>query len=373
LEAMRPTEAVVDLSKVAHNVETLAASIAPAELCAVVKADGYGHGAVAVARTAMASGASSLAVALVEEGIELREHGVEAPILVLSEPRPKEMVEVVAHDLVPSVYTGAGLAAAAAAAETNRGGPLDVQLLMDTGMRRVGASPDETLRLADAIAKKPYLRLDGVWTHCAVADEPDAAATDEQLDLFEAGLAKLEEAGHTGFKVHAGNSAVALGHRRGHFDMVRCGIATYGIAPSPALANALDLRPAMAVTSEVSFVKRVQPGDRISYGHRHEFERATVVATIPIGYADGVRRSYWRLGGEVLIRNQPRRIVGTVTMDQIMVDCGPDSDVAVGDPVVVMGAQDTERISAENIAEKLGTIPYEVVCDVGRRVRRRYL
>lgn len=370
---MRPTEAVIDLSKVAHNVEALVASVAPADVCAVVKADAYGHGAVAVARTAIEAGAASLAVALVEEGIELRQHGIEAPILVLSEPRPTEMVEVVDNDLVPSVYSDVGLAAAAAAAETNRGAPLDVQLLVDTGMRRVGAEVSETLRMADAIANKPFLRLDGVWTHCAVADEPDAPATDEQLDLFEATLATLRDAGHSDFKVHAGNSAVALAHPRGHFDMVRCGIATYGIAPSRSLVGSLDLQPAMTVTSEVSFVKRVKAGERISYGHRHEFDRETVVATVPIGYADGVRRSYWRVGGGVLIRNRPRRIVGVVTMDQIMVDCGPDSDVAVGDEVVVMGTQGDRAITAEDIAERLSTIPYEVICDVGRRVRRRYL
>lgn len=370
---MRPTEATINLANIAHNVAVLSEAISPAQLCAVVKADGYGHGAVAVARTAVAAGAPWLAVALVEEGIELREAGITAPILVLSEPRPNEMVEVVAHDLVPSVYTGAGLAAAAAAAETNRGEPLPVQLLVDTGMRRVGAHPDDVGRLVEAIAAKPYLTLQGVWTHCAVADEPDAPATGQQLDQFDVIVAKLRADGYENLMVHAGNSAVAIGHRRGHLDMVRCGIAIYGIAPSGALAGQLDLRPALSVTSEVSFAKRVQPGDRISYGQRHEFERETQVATIPIGYADGVRRSYWRLGGEVLISGKRRRIVGVVTMDQTMVDCGPEGDVEVGDPVVFLGDQAEHSISAFDIAEKLGTIPYEVVCDVGRRVRRRYL
>lgn len=370
---MRPTEAVVDLAAIHHNVEVLSAAIAPAAYCAVVKADGYGHGAVATARTAVKAGARYLAVALVEEGIELREAGLDVPILVLSEPRPTEMVEVVSHGLTPTVYTGAGLAAAAASAETAANEPLGVHLKIDTGMHRVGAHPDDALKLADAIAKKPFLRLEGVWTHCAVADEPDASATKTQLDLFDQVLDQLRAHGHDGFLVHAGNSAVALGHRRAHFDLVRCGIITYGIAPSPALAGDVDLKPAMAVESEVSFVKQVKAGGQISYGLRHEFQQDTMVATIPIGYADGVRRSYWRLGGDVLIRGKRRRIVGVVTMDQTMVDLGPETDVAVGDPVVFLGPQGDDAIRAGEIADKLSTISYEVVCDVGRRVRRRYV
>jgi len=370
---MRPTEATIDLNAIAHNVGVIKDHIGRANVCAVVKADGYGHGAVAVARTAVEAGATWLAVALVEEGIELREAGITTPILVLSEPRPAEMVEVVEHDLTPSVYSGSGLAAAAAAAETNRGEPLGVHLGIDTGMRRVGAEPSEVLLLANAIAAKPFLRLEGVWTHCAVADEPDASATKVQLDLFDDLVAQIHADGHEGFMVHAGNSAVALAHPRGHYDMVRCGIAIYGIAPAKALSGELDLRPAMTVTSEISFLKTVAAGDRISYGLRHAFERETQVATVPIGYADGVRRAYWRLGGDLIVNGARRRVVGTVTMDQIMLDCGPEAPAQVGDQVVFLGAQGDHEISATEIGERLGTIPYEVVCDIGRRVRRRYV
>jgi len=370
---MRPTEARVALDAIRTNIETLVTAAAPATVCAVVKADGYGHGAVASARAAVDAGAQWLAVALVEEGIELRRSGLDVPILVLSEPRPNEMVEVVDHSLTPTVYSGAGLAAVEAAARADsRTEPLGVHLKVDTGMHRVGAAVDAVDRLAAAIVEKPSLRLDAVWTHCAAADEPDVAATDDQLDLFDDIVAKLRTAGHGGFWTHAANSAVTLAHPRGMYDMVRCGIAAYGIAPSPALDGRVPLAPALSVVSEIAFLKPVQAGDRISYGLRHEFERDTIVATVPIGYADGVRRSYWRLGGEVLIGGIRRRVVGVVTMDQIMVDCGPSADVAVGDPVVVLGEQGDESITAREIADKLGTIPYEILCDVGRRVRRVY-
>lgn len=370
---MRPTKARIALGAIRKNVETLVATAAPAAVCAVVKADAYGHGAVATARAAVDAGATWLAVALVDEGIELRTAGLKVPILVLSEPRPKEMVEVADHSLTPTVYTGAGLAAAEAAARAgNRPEPLGVHLKVDTGMHRVGAAVDAVDRLAAAIVEKPSLRLDAIWTHCAVADEPDLSATDEQLDLFDDIVAKLRTAGHTDFMTHAANSAVTLAHPRGMYDMVRCGIAVYGIAPSPALEGRVPLTPALSVVSEIAFLKAVKAGDRISYGLRHEFERDTVVATVPIGYADGVRRSYWRLGGDVLIRGKRRRVVGVVTMDQVMIDCGPEGDVEVGDEVVVLGAQQSDEIAAREIADKLGTISYEILCDVGRRVRRVY-
>lgn len=370
---MRPTEATVDLGAIARNVRRLVAHASPAAVCAVVKADAYGHGAVAAARTALAAGASQLAVALVEEGIELREAGIEGSILVLSEPRPQEMYEVVEHRLTPTIYSGSGLAAVTAAAASAGGSPLGVQIKVDTGMRRVGAAVDEIEMLARSVADRPSLVLEGVWTHCAVADELDNEMTQVQLDRFLQVIDKLEGAGHGDLTVHAANSAVTLAHPLGRHHMVRCGIAVFGLPPSPELQGIIDLEPAMGLRTEVSFVKRVAAGDAISYGLRHRFATDTIVATIPIGYADGVRRSYWEHGGEVLIGGARRPVVGTVTMDQTMIDCGPDSGVATGDEVVLIGSQGDETITALDIAEKLGTISYEVVCDLGRRVRRTYI
>lgn len=367
---MRPTWADIDLAAITSNVGAIADLVAPAAVCAVVKADGYGHGSVPAGRAAIDAGASWLAVALVEEGRVLREAGITTPILVLSEPRPLEMVEVVAYDLTPTVYSGEGLAAAAAAA--NQGGRrLEVQLKIDTGMHRVGARPEDAVGLATAIADKGSIDLAGVWTHCAVADDPDPTYTNVQLDTYDAVCAEIEAAGLRVGMRHAGNSAVAIAHPRGRYDMVRVGIATYGVAPSPSLAGRIELAPAMTIRSEISFAKRISAGDRVSYGLVWEAPTDTTIVTVPIGYADGIRRRSGRVGGEVLIGGRRHPIVGQVTMDQLMVDCG-DAEVSAGDEVVLIGAQGGDRISAEEWAAKLDTIGYEVVCDIESRVPRRY-
>lgn len=368
---MRPTWADIDLGAVQHNVAVLSALVAPATFCAVVKADAYGHGAVPVARAAVDAGADWLAVALVEEGRVLRDAGIRVPILVLSEPRPLEMVEVVAYDLRPSVYSGEGLAAAAAAA-SQADIVLPVHLKVDTGMGRVGTEPEFALTLATAIVDKPSLHLEGVWTHCAVADEPDNAFTATQLDRYEAVLAELTTAGIDPGMRHAANSAVAMGHPRGRYDMVRVGIALYGLAPSPPFADCVDLRPVMSIRSQVSYAKDVAVGEAVSYGHVWTASRPTRIATVPVGYADGIRRSSGRLGAHVLVRGQRCPIVGNVTMDQLMVDCG-DLPVEQGDDVVLIGRQDDAEITADEWAARLDTVNYEIVCDIESRVSRRYL
>lgn len=368
---MRPTWADIDLGAVAHNVELLKAAAAPAVVCAVVKADGYGHGAVPVGRAAVEAGAEWLGVALVEEGRILRESGIRCPILVLSEPRPLEMVEVVAYDLTPTVYSGEGLAAAAAAA--NQGGHcLDVHLKIDTGMGRVGAQPADATALAAAIVDKEALNLQGVWTHCAMADDPADPYTNVQLDTYDGVLAELGGAGFDIAFRHAANSAVTLTSARGRYDMVRCGIAIYGLAPSPALAATTDLRAVLRLRSQVSFAKRLLAGERISYGLAWQADRDTNIATVPIGYADGIRRRSAAVGGEVLIRGSRHPIVGAVTMDQLMVDCG-DEPVVAGDEVVLIGHQGDHVIPADEWAERLDTISYEIVCDIASRVSRRYI
>jgi alanine racemase len=205
-----------------------------------------------------------------------------------------------------------------------------------------------------------------------MADAPSSPVTSDQLRQFAAVRRKLDEAGIRPPVIHAANSAAAIAFPESRFDLVRVGIATYGIAPSAELAGAIELRPAMRLAARVGLVKRVAAGEGISYGHRHHFSAETTVATIPIGYADGVRRALGLAGGEVLIRGQRRPIVGVVTMDQLTVDCGDDDSVAVGDEVVLIGAQGEERITAEEWAERLDTIGYEIVCGIGARVPRRY-
>ena len=368
---MRPTWSDIDLAAIAHNVRLLTELTHPAELCAVVKADAYGHGMIPVARTAVDAGATTLAVALVDEGLHLREAGIDTPILLLSEPRPNEFAQVVEFGLIPTVYQGVGLAAAAAAAAA-ADQRLPVHLKVDTGMARVGAPPAEVMMLADAIADRDTLELAGVWTHCAVADEPDNPFTAYQIEQFNHLLSRLRLAGHHDFSRHLANSAVAMVHPAGRFDMVRCGIAIYGIPPSSALAGCLPLQPAMTLRTEVAMVKTIAAGTPVSYGHHYTSPADTQLATIPIGYADGWTRRLGTTGGEVLIGGRRRPIAGVVTMDQTMVDCGLDHPVSPGDEVIMLGRQGDDEITATEIAERLDTVAYEVVCNLGRRVSLRY-
>lgn len=363
--------AEIDLGAIAHNVRVLRERVAPAAVWVVVKADGYGHGALDVARAAMSAGAEGLCVALVQEGIELRRGGIDAPILLLAEQPVEAAPHIVAQRLTPTVYRRHFLDALVAEQPVG----LPVHLLVDTGMQRVGAHPHAAVAVAESIAQRaPALRLAGVFTHFAVADEdhPDAVEfTDGQLAQLGHVLEQLPPVP----LVHAANSAAALSRPDARLSMVRAGIAIYGVSPGAGVDHLCDdLRPAMELKARVSFVKQVRSGSRISYGLRHRFDRDTTVATIPIGYADGVPRRLHAVGGAVLIGGRRCPIVGVVTMDQLMVDCG-DDDVRVGDDVTLIGAQtaadgSTERIRAEDWAEALDTIGYEIVCGISSRIPR---
>jgi alanine racemase len=373
----RPVWAEVDLDAVRANVRALRALVAPATVCAVVKADGYGHGAVEVSRAAVVAGAACLAVALVEEGVQLREAGIEAPVLVLSEPVPAAAETVVAYRLTPVVYTANGIDALAKAAATSRVGqhaeeqPVDVHLKVDTGMHRVGCDPADAADLAAQVVGHAELRLAGVCTHLAVADEPANAYTAEQLQTFEGVLAALRARDLPTGIVHAANTAGAIAVPAARYDMVRAGIGIYGLAPAPALEGEVDLVPALSVKARIAHLQTLPAGARVSYGLRYETGAPTRVATVPIGYADGVPRELALRGGEVLIGGRRHPMAGTVTMDQLMVDVG-DAPVDVGDEVVLLGVQGSERITAAEWAERMDTIAYTIVCGVGPRVPRRY-
>ncbi len=375
--ASRPAWAEVDLGAIRDNAALLVRTVAPARLCAVIKASGYGHGAVAVARAALEGGASWLAVALVEEGAVLRAHGIDAPVLLLSEPPGEAMDDVVALGLTPTIYTRRGLGAAAkAVASAGALQPLPVHVKVDTGMHRVGVGVDDALSMVRSVGQHPELRLGGFWTHFAVADEPGDPFTALQCDRFGAAVEELTSLGLRPALVHAANSAGALAHPRSRYDLVRCGISLYGVAPSPALASVTplpSLRVALSLRARVSFVKRVAGGEAVSYGLRRPLSRRSTVATVPVGYADGVP---WRLGasgGEVLIGGRRRPLAGAVTMDQILVDCGDDSGVRPGDEVVLLGRQGTEQVTAWDWASLTGTIAYEILCGISPRVPRVYV
>ncbi|MGQ0521496.1 MAG: alanine racemase [Actinomycetota bacterium] len=367
----RPAWAEVDLDAVRHNVALLVERCAPAAVCAVVKADGYGHGAVAVSRAALDAGATWLAVALVEEGVALRDAGIRAPVLLLSEPPADAMGPVMAAHLTPTLYTQEGVAAAARAVPAGRA-PVGVHLKVDTGMHRVGADPRDVVAVARAVAGARTLRLDALWTHLAVADEPaQDDFTAGQLRRFEEVRDALASEGLQPDLLHAANSAGALAQPAARYDLVRCGIAVYGHAPGPALAGAAALRPALALKARVSMVRRLAAGARPSYGRRYAVpEPGSVIATVPLGYADGVPRRLGAVGGEVLVGGRRRPIAGTVTMDQLMVDCGPGAGVVPGDEVVLLGRQGDAEVTAEEWAERLDTISYEILCGIGPRVPR---
>ena len=352
--------------------------VAPAAVCAVVKADGYGHGAVPVASAAVEGGATHLGVALAEEGRQLREAGIGVPVLILSEPPGEAMQLVVDDNLTPTIYTGQGLVSLLKAIGSRRAGghaPFAVHVKVDTGMHRVGASPDEALELARAVAAHPHLHLEGLFTHFAVADEPDRAFTDEQLTLFQRVVAGLACEGIRPPLLHAANSAGALAHPGARYQMVRPGIAVYGLAPAASMeseASVRALRPALSLRARVSYVKAVAAGEALSYGLRYRLAEDSVVATVPLGYADGVPRRLSEVGGEVLIGGRRRPLAGTVTMDQVLVDCGPGAGVKAGDEVVFIGRQGDDEINAWEWAGRLGTIAYEVTCALSPRLPRIY-
>lgn len=368
----RWVRAQVHTGLISHNVAIIAQRVAPAQLWAVVKANGYGHGSVEVAQAALRAGATGLCVAIVDEGVVLRRAGIGAPILLLSE-QPAELADyIVGYQLTPTISTTRGAAAIATAAG-NAGRCVNVHMKVDTGMHRAGVDPREALGLAKFITSFDTLALEGVYTHLAVADEPAHPGNARQLSVFDQVCADLADHAITPPLVHAANSAAALTNPAARHSMVRVGIAMYGLVPGSTVADACEgLMPALSLHARVSAVRWVEAGEAVSYGLSRPLEKQTLVATVPIGYADGVRRDLSGANVPVLIGGVPRMLAGTVTMDQIMVDCGTDSSVSVGDEVVLIGRQGDHVVTADQWAAALGTIGYEIVCGIGARVHRVY-
>lgn len=365
---VRPTRAEIDLDAIAHNVRLIRKRIAPAEVIAVVKSDAYGHGAVPVSEAALHAGAAMLGVALVEEGEALRVAGITAPILLLSEPPTDAAPRVVASDITPTVYTlDFGEALRLEAGRRNR--PLQIHVKADTGMGRVGIPRDDWDRLLRAIRAWPELEVRSFWTHLACADVPGHPSVDEQLERFELFLGLARTRGFDTASVHVANSAGALTLDE-HHDGVRLGIAMYGCPPSPELEDAADLHPVMRFVTEVAFAKRVPAGTRVSYGHTWQAPTDGWLATLPVGYADGVPRLLSNRA-EVIIGGRRRPIAGNVCMDMIIVWCG-DDEVVAGEEAVLIGAQGDARVTAQEWATMVGTISYEICTGVSSRVPRTY-
>ena len=362
----------VDLAAIKANVAGLVKQAGSSQLWATVKANGYGHGAVEVARAALNAGASGLCVALADEAHELREAKIAAPILIVSE-QPEAAFEQMLHDdVAATVYNEATINNYAAVAKRLRVVG-KVHLKVDTGMHRVGAPVDSAIARIEQISALSSLQLDGIYTHFAAADLPSHDETDKQQQRFDGIVAELDRKGLRPKFVHTSNSAALLRNLNSKTDIVRVGIAIYGIAPSNETEDvASRLRPAMSLHARVSHVQRLSAGEGISYGLRTRLEKSANIATLPLGYADGVPRRLWRVGGEVLIGGKRCPIVGVVTMDQLMVNCG-DLEVKIGDRAVLLGAQKSESISANEIATRLETIGYEIVCGVSARMPRVYV
>ncbi|MXZ54388.1 MAG: alanine racemase [Acidimicrobiaceae bacterium] len=358
------------------NVRRLAERAGSAALCAVVKADGYGHGAVTAARAALAGGASWLAVATIREALEVAETadsvGSDAPVLILAEADPGLVASASGRCSSRVRFTVASVSGIQALAAA--GGPArSVHLKVDTGMHRMGALPGELGAMVEALREAgPRLRLEGVWTHFAVADEPDDPFTAEQLRRFDAAIAQLGASGVSADVVHAANSAGLLAHPDARRDMVRAGISIYGVPPSPALKGIVELEPALELVSRVTAVRTVAPGETVSYGRHWRAGEPTRVATVAIGYADGIRRDSGSAGVEVLVRGRRCPIVGAVTMDQLMVALPPviADEATMGDEAVLIGRQGADEITATEVAQRLGTIAYEVLTSISARVPR---
>lgn len=368
--ALLPAWAQVDLAAIRANVATLVQAAAPAAVMAVVKADGYGHGMLASARAALSGGASWLGVSTLAEALALRGGGIDAPVLAWLVTPGEALAAAVAADVDLSVSAEWALAEVAAAGlAASR--PARVHLKVDTGLSRAGATAADWPDLVAAAAKaqaEGVLEVVGVWSHFVFADAPDHPVTDAQLAAYRDALSI---AGHAGLRPqlrHLANSAATLTRPDTHFDLVRPGLAVYGLSPVPETASAagLGLIPAMTLSARVALVKRVPAGTGVSYGHRYATARKSTLALVPIGYGDGVPRSATNTA-LVLLRGRQRQIAGTVCMDQFVLDVG-DDPVEAGDEVVLFGPGQAGEPTAQDWADALDTISYEIVTRLGRRL-----
>ncbi len=375
-DAVRPTRADVNFESLRHNLRVVKKHAAGARVWAVLKADGYGHGAPAVARALERAGADGFCVALVEEGVELREAGIAAPILVMGGHYGGALEEVVARDLVPVLHDAGQIEAFARLVRAGTvPGPLDVHLKVDTGMARLGVTMVDLPGLAARLADYPEVRVRGLMTHLACADAPDEGPSAEQIRLFDEATALLARAGVRPEVRHAANSAALL-RGQARLDAVRPGLALFGIAPCVGgVPLSEELRPVMRVRTEIVELRGVERGAPVGYGATWRAGRPSRIATLPMGYADGLSR---RLSnrGHVLVRGKRAPVVGAVSMDMAMIDVTDIEGASVRDEVVVLGAQDgplgRDAIGADEIAAHADTIAWEVLTSVSRRVPRFY-
>jgi alanine racemase len=366
--AQRSTKAIVDLRAIGNNIAQIRKRIGKKrDIMAVVKADGYGHGAIEVSLSALENGANCLGVALPEEGEQLRKAGIGAPITVLGLIQPEEAYKVVDLDLEQAICS-LEVAEALDQIASNAGIQINVHIKVDTGMGRVGVLPEDAFAFVRRMGRFKSLKVKGIFTHFSCADELDKAFAKKQIEIFD-GLVRDIEASEIKIpKKHMANSAAILDLPESYYDLVRPGIIIYGLYPSDEVSHSVELKPAMTFMTKVIFVKWVPPGCPISYGRTFTTQKKTMVATLPVGYADGYSRLL-SSRGEVLIKGHRVALMGRVCMDMCMVDVSEVKNVQPGDEVILFG----KGLPVDEIAKKMGTINYEVVCAVGKRVPRVYV
>ena len=368
---MRPTRAEIDLSAVSYNIAQIKKKVAPADIMAVVKADGYGHGMVQVARCAVKNGINFFAVELIEEAVTLRENEITAPILVFGFAIPELTPVFVEHDLTVTIYewrSAEALEKAAAAA----GKRVPVHINVDTGMGRAGVDWQNAAALLHRMQSLQHINIEGIYTHYPTSDERDRSFAELQIARLTEVLHQLEAEGIRIPIVHTANSGAILDLPNSYFNYVRPDALLYGFYPSTETSESIDIKPAMSIKSQVVQMKEIGRGTSVGYGRTFIAEAPTKITTLPMGYADGYRHLLSNKG-EVLIRGRRYPIVGRVCMDLIMIDLGAETDVEIGDEVVVLGTQGKESISVYLLAEKCNTLPYEITCAISKRVPRVYL
>jgi len=363
----RPTLAAIDLHALTHNYAEVTRRIGGRKVLAVVKAQAYGHGAVPVARHLAGLGVHMFGVALVEEGQDLRDSGILAPILVMGPVFPEQAGSLIRANLTPVVYTLPVVKALSDAA-AGAGRTVQVHVKVDTGMGRIGVSPEDAVLFIETISKFPGIVVEGLMTHFADADLQNKKFATTQMERFEALIGSLEAKGITLPLRHAANSAAVLEYDRALLTMVRPGLMLYGYNPLESKVPA-DVRPVLSLVTRIAYIKKVPAGVPISYGRTFVTKRESLIATIPIGYADGYSRGLSNRG-EAIVRDKRVPVAGRVCMDMTMLDVTEVPGVTAGDEAVLIGSRGNERISADDIAAKTGTIAYEVLCGISGRVPR---
>ncbi len=368
---MRPTHVQIDLSAIAHNIREIRKKVRPAKIMAVVKANAYGHGVQRVAEIALKNGASYLAVALIEEAIELREMGFREPILVFGGELQCQLEEILVHDLEITVFSSefAGLLNEQALRQNRR---IKVHIKVDTGMGRVGVAWTEAAEFVHHISSLKGIEIIGLYTHFSTSDERDQRFAHIQLDRFNRVLSSVRSANIRIPMVHAANSGAIIDLPEAYFDMVRPGIMMYGYYPSFETSESVPIRPAMTFKSKITYLKQVSAETPVSYGRLYVTRSATRIATIPVGYADGYNRLLSDRG-QVIIRGRKYPVVGRVCMDQILVDIGMNEPIETGDEVILFGKAGDVEFGVNELCKILNTIPYEVCCWISKRVPRVYI